>query len=184
MPFKLIHAKEMDAIPPRTADEENEYRRGYTDGFIAALTDIENLLSVPQINKEEAYESLWSHWQNELYDWIGRGGNFELPPYLSIRQETERIIKQKQENKECVGGFVYLLKSSNGYYKIGYTNNIKKRLHDIGIKVPFKIELIHKIKCSDARRLESELHSQFSSKRVNGEWFNLSQEDVNYIKLR
>ncbi|MGB1284924.1 MAG: GIY-YIG nuclease family protein [Aggregatilineales bacterium] len=40
----------------------------------------------------------------------------------------------------------------------------------------------YNIKNYHAPRLECDLHSMFSYKRLNGEWFRLHEEDINFIK--
>lgn len=65
------------AAPPRTKEEEEEYRRGYCDGFIAAvnlLPDIQFLRSPDRIA-----EALYDHWEHALSDWR-RGKGEWLPP--------------------------------------------------------------------------------------------------------
>ena len=79
-------------------------------------------------------------------------------------------------------GYVYLIKSETGHYKIGRTNNPDNRMRAFGIKLPFRVHYEHLIKSKDMCALETELHQRFAQKRLDGEWFNLSDEDVAYIK--
>lgn len=79
-------------------------------------------------------------------------------------------------------GFVYLIQSPTGAYKIGRTTNPEDRMKTFEVKLPFEVEYVCVIKTKDMFGLESQLHSQFADKRVNGEWFSLSPEDVDYIK--
>jgi hypothetical protein len=79
-------------------------------------------------------------------------------------------------------GFVYLIQSEHGECKIGKTHDLSARLHNFHIKLPFRTELIHSIKTDDNISLERELHTRFNAKRINGEWFSLTQEDIDYIK--
>lgn len=44
------------------------------------------------------------------------------------------------------------------------------------------ISVICLIKTPDMCALESELHKRFADRRVNGEWFELCETDVLYIK--
>lgn len=78
-------------------------------------------------------------------------------------------------------GFVYLVKCQT-LYKIGSTKNPTKRLRGLQSSTPFPLELLHTILCRDVRTCEILLHLEFKSKHVRGEWFELSEEDVNYIK--
>jgi len=63
---------------PRTQEEENEYRQGYSDGFIAAvnlLADLHFLKSIDRIS-----EAMYDHWEYALQEWQ-RGAEY-LPPTL------------------------------------------------------------------------------------------------------
>lgn len=79
-------------------------------------------------------------------------------------------------------GFVYLIQSPTGAYKIGRTNNPDDRMRTFSVKLPFEVEYVCLIHTEDMHGLEKSLHYQFEEKRINGEWFNLSPEDVEYIK--
>lgn len=79
-------------------------------------------------------------------------------------------------------GWVYLLSAGNRY-KIGLTTSpVEKRVATIQANTPWDIVIEHIICSSDVRATEKRLHDQFEEKRVNGEWFNLTPEDVKYIK--
>lgn len=79
-------------------------------------------------------------------------------------------------------GFVYLLQSPTSAYKIGRTKNPENRLKTFEVKLPFEVEFVCLIKTPHMSVLESQLHARFADKRVNGEWFDLLPEDVEYIK--
>lgn len=77
--------------------------------------------------------------------------------------------------------YVYIFKCEN-YYKIGITNNVKRRLHDAQVSTPFKIELIYNHLCKFASQREYDLHWKFRKQNVRGEWFNLTEDNINFIK--
>jgi len=77
-------------------------------------------------------------------------------------------------------GYVYFLKSKHGY-KIGKTKNIKKRMDVFGVKLPFEVKLKYLIKTSYWDVLEKDLHKKFESKKINGEWFDISEKDIENI---
>jgi len=84
-------------------------------------------------------------------------------------------------------GFVYLgvLKvGSQKRYKIGKTNLVSRRSSELSLQLPEKIELVHYIKTDDMTGIEKYWHNRFADKNTNGEWFNLSAEDVKAFKLR
>lgn len=74
-------------------------------------------------------------------------------------------------------GEVYLAKSGR-YYKIGKTNDTVRRGNEIRIQLPERIDLIHSIRTVDPNGIEAYWHRRFESKRMNGEWFDLSAADI------
>lgn len=79
-------------------------------------------------------------------------------------------------------GHVYLVRADTGDFKIGKTKSLVGRLKAMQTGSPYKLELVHSIATDNMSELEAELHFQFSAKRSEGEWFQLSQEDVDYLK--
>ncbi len=80
-----------------------------------------------------------------------------------------------------VVGEVYLCKSGR-HYKIGRTNDTVRRGTELRILLPEKVDLIHSIKTDDPSGVEAYWHRRFESKRMQGEWFNLSPVDVKAFK--
>lgn len=78
---------------------------------------------------------------------------------------------------------VYLLKSA-GYYKVGVTldSSIQRRIAQLQIGNPFVIELVAKTgTIHNAYDVEKSLHSKFKDNRVRGEWFSLSDEELEVV---
>ena len=48
--------------------------------------------------------------------------------------------------------------------------------------LPFEIELVHTIKTDDMVEIERFLHEKFADQRTNGEWFCLSDDDIEWLK--
>lgn len=78
-------------------------------------------------------------------------------------------------------GYVYLIQSPQGAYKIGKTRNPESRFQTFGLTLPFEIEYVCVIKTNLMSNLEKELHERFAHKRLRGEWFQLEPNDVSYI---
>lgn len=81
-------------------------------------------------------------------------------------------------------GIVYLLQDAEVTYycKIGRTTNPKERITQFDIKLPFRVKVLHTIVCRDCVSAEKELHARYAEKRVRGEWFNLTDGDIQTIR--
>lgn len=87
--------------------------------------------------------------------------------------------------KEPLPGFIYLLRAVGGeQYKIGRANDVAARIRRIAGFVPFPVEIAHTIETDDMVRLEHCLHFVYDTagKRINGEWFRLTQQDVSCLQ--
>jgi len=85
----------------------------------------------------------------------------------------------------CDGGHIYLIEcnSDRRWVKIGIARNLKPRLKSLGVGciVPYEINLLHSYKLTNYRLEEKRLHMKYADKRGDGEWFDLSDEDIENI---
>ena len=97
-----------------------------------------------------------------------------------IDGKFENINVNKKDSK-C---YVYLMIDlTNKFYKIGISNNPRYREHTLQSDKP-TIELICAKEYptrSIAEAIESSLHKVYANKRIRGEWFNLTEDDVKVI---
>lgn len=111
-------------------------------------------------------------------DWIRefvedvKNGTPAFPP----KEATPR------QPKSAKPGYVYLLKSEVGHYKIGRTVNPENRQKTFGVQLPFRVDYECLVKTENMKGLEDQLHQKFADKRLDGEWFNLTPDDIEYIK--
>lgn len=119
--------------------------------------------------------------------WLGSIKPSRLKPYARQKLSSmQSHIEYKQRNAH-----VYVLcakerGSHNTYFKIGRTSqNAQEYIKRTPTTwCPLPIETTILIKCSElsSHIIESELHGLFADKRANGEWFNLSPDDIEFIK--
>ena len=77
-------------------------------------------------------------------------------------------------------GFIYVIKSEYGH-KIGKTKNYESRLNLFNVKLPFDFEIVRLYASSNYHEDETFLHSFFGEQVLNGEWYNLSDNDIESI---
>lgn len=70
--------------------------------------------------------------------------------------------------------YVILEETPRHFVKVGFTNNVERRLRDLQTGNPDPIVLIAKIRSSSEayRALERDLHTRLKNHRVRGEWFD------------
>ena len=92
-------------------------------------------------------------------------------------------VANGRDTKEIADGFVYLIKSGR-HFKIGKANSVEARHRQLKIQLPVATEVVHRIATDDPYGIESYWHRRFADKRLNGEWFALSAEDVKAFRRR
>lgn len=102
---------------------------------------------------------------------------------LDLYDARYQAINLTAQDNAGVLGYVYVLKSDSGHYKIGKTANPEDRIKTFGVKLPMEVEYLVLIQSHNYHQLEARFHQQFKHKRVNGEWFNLSTADLIYLQL-
>lgn len=118
---------------------------------------------------------------NRYTDWQELEGFIEAVK-AERRKREARKKKAHSPTFRFSTGYVYLLQSPTGAYKIGRSRDPQSRLRTFQVKLPFEVSYVAVIQSENMYSLERELHNRFEQQRVNGEWFNLSPEDVEYIK--
>lgn len=75
-------------------------------------------------------------------------------------------------------GNVYLI-TNGDYYKIGITKgNITKRIQSLQTGNPNPLILVNSYTSNNYRKIESWFHRHYRDKRLEGEWFDLTHDDV------
>lgn len=76
------------------------------------------------------------------------------------------------------GKCVYIIKTSKRLYKIGKTGDLQARLSAFHTHLPVLFRVVRQYMASNMDELEEALHIVFQHKRVKGEWFELTEDDL------
>ncbi len=79
------------------------------------------------------------------------------------------------------GGYVYVIRSKLGF-KIGKTVNLRSRTRLFAVRLPFHTSVEHYAWFEDYTQAERSFHLRYHAKRLEGEWFDLSDSDLEAIK--
>jgi len=76
-----------------------------------------------------------------------------------------------------VTGHVYLLRHDQDY-KIGRSNDVARRCREVALLLPQDLEEVHRIDTDDPEGIERYWHERFAARRLRGEWFRLTGDDI------
>lgn len=83
-----------------------------------------------------------------------------------------------------MSGYVYLIGNDRfQWYKIGKSKDAQVRVEHLGILLPFKLKIFGIWKAQNHTLMESALHEQHTTSRINGEWFTFSKKQVEELHL-
>ena len=157
---------------------EDEIKRAYRQKAKQYHPDVNSNPNAEARFKEvkEAYETLLAAAKRASYNharptWKLR--NVPVDNYENLPQLQGRA------------GYVYIIQDIEvSYrYKIGRTNNPQRRIDmQFGVELPFKIKLVHLLQTDDAVAVENDLHQRYAKNRKRGEWFKLSDLQLQEIR--
>lgn len=120
-----------------------------------------------------------NRYKNNLSEWLYNYD--EVWRNHRIQEIKENRLNKKKTQREKDVGYIYILKSELGY-KIGKSKTLNNRMSVFNVKMPFAFESIFDAQIENYHSIEKELHELYADKNINGEWFNLSDEDIEAIK--
>lgn len=103
---------------------------------------------------------------------------------LVDEDEYEKLKKRSLDEKiERVKGVVYFLKDKEvGLVKIGRTTDLEKRIKSLEYEYETNLELLAKLPSDNVVNLEKKMHLKFKESNFSGEWFKLSESDIQKIR--
>jgi hypothetical protein len=107
-------------------------------------------------------------------------------PGRKLSIASERLVPIEVVGESSGGeraGVVYLLKSAYGY-KVGRSRNPPARMRTFGVQLPFIYTIPLVAWFDDCVDAERRYHDMFRTKHINGEWFDLTEEDINSVRSR
>jgi Meiotically up-regulated gene 113 len=114
------------------------------------------------------------------------------PEYSDVNKICSSIISSNYQQSSThsnaeisntTSGHVYLLRHKEAY-KIGKSIDVTRRYKEIKVQMPHRMEEIHVIETDDPSGIEAYWHKRFRDKRLEGEWFKLSTDDIKTFKRR
>jgi len=152
----------------------------FTDTEIMGISDGCNHSTLPNITQLKMIISFLRQIKNQGQKWIDKHNEkeFREEGYNICITTTSKKIETKPKK-----GYIYFAKRGK-YTKIGLTtkNPIKRIKQLNNDKYPDATVLLHAFKTNDTIRVENSFHKEFENKRVKGEWFKLTEEDIEEIK--
>jgi hypothetical protein len=161
----------------------------YSDSFTNTLIVAENLevqhkdllRTVEKLIRngmeEHFFNNFFTNKQNRTYPM------YDMTLKASIALETIYLMSDKSERSNCDinkpiedNDVVYFISNNKGSVKVGYTNAIRTRLAAIQLGCDSYCEIIATIK--GGKDLEKQAHDFFKIKRLSGEWFEITEEDI------
>ena len=107
----------------------------------------------------------------------------------SAQKDLEELFDENRNiRKDLDWNYIYIIRMEIpncdiNPVKIGVSNDPINRIKDLQVGSPFPLKIIAKKKTSLADKLERILHRRFSSKTLKGEWFDLSDKDLEGLWL-
>lgn len=91
------------------------------------------------------------------------------------RLRDDPAYDQASYVKACHDPAIYFIQSGgpNGPVKIGYSNNVPKRLENLQQGNPYELKVIG-VRYNATRGEERSYHKMFAADRMHGEWFKCS----------
>ena len=122
----------------------------------------------------------------------------EIEFYLPYRKNKDGLYKilpnkrhvggknslRKAASKKVNIGYLYLIRiAKTNYYKIGVSQNPKRRIKNIASYLPFELEILAINQINNPYNFEQELIDDFRHKLIKSEWFNLTIGEAKHIMI-
>ena len=100
---------------------------------------------------------------------------------LEFGTQPQTADRASRPSSSATGGYVYVIRSKLGF-KIGKTVNLRSRTRLFAVRLPFPTSVEHYAWFEDYTHAERSFHLTYHAKRLEGEWFDLNESDLEAIK--
>lgn len=123
---------------------------------------------------------------NNMISCINDTLRFEKYNLSTGEKQKKRKLKEQyyEYQNQLTTSFVYIIQEeANGYIKIGKANDpIVRIVRGLGAKTPYKMRVLHLIPTHLPFEVEKWFHTRYEKKRLNGEWFHLSVQEIQNVQ--
>lgn len=121
---------------------------------------------------------------NEAATELGLSPVIDEAPPIMVEVPPVPVPRLPCQTRNDGAGAVYLVRSANGLFKIGSARNVPHRVRMLQTGSAERLELVLTIptKQHTHNALERRLHKRLASQRAHGEWFNLTDQDVEALR--
>lgn len=136
--------------------------------------------AVPYLrNRTILSKSNWIELRAKIDKYYNSVSNDDIDAYNAEIRKENKIAKRRLINEP---GFIYLLSSSVGLYKIGRTIDMERRFSDHVRTWPVELKIVHQVPVNQVVSCETFLLRRFRDKQKQGEWFDLDESDIEWLK--
>ncbi len=98
-----------------------------------------------------------------------------------IKSANAQVSEARLQEQDSRSGYIYLIRSDNGYCKIGRTTNVARRLNEHSRAYPYKLTVLTSAWFQDSIAAESLLLKGFADQRVQSEWFVFNDAEIEWF---
>lgn len=144
--------------------------------------EIKQKLSIPSYEVDYIRNLDYEGFKSEVYLVDKFDAKERMMLYELWKRNQAKVYPSQSHDYKPKQQYVYLLSSDIGIYKIGFSNDVKRRVRRLNKELPITVKEVCRLKCENGKESESYLHDRYSNRRLAGEFFVLSPEDVAEIK--
>jgi len=130
-------------------------------------------------SRQEAKE--WQDTTDLVVDTYGDERKALAAELSALREQIATQQARQRQSHIAKAGFVYVLATDQGTHKIGMAVDVERRVKEIAGMTSQAIEIVTTFATGDRRVLEQRLHECFADRRLRGEWFALTDTDLDAL---